>query len=893
MRPSLPPEFLPRPRLMERLDAGSRNPVTLIVAPAGYGKSTLLTEWLGNTPRRAGWLALGERHNSFGLFCSHLLAAIQSVFPDSLPVTTGMLHSGVSPNPGQLAATLSDEIAELPEEFVLILDDYHLIRENTVHELLSDLLRNMPPPLHLVIVTRAHVALPFGKLRAAGQLFELHARDLLFTLDEARDYLRRAIGPEISEEIVQRLYQRIEGWAVGLRFTSILLREGKPTPEALERLAGSDRQMMDYLLDEVLGQRAPAVQEFLLKTSLVERFTAKLCDAIFDFPARDSSYAILDELVRDDLLSVEYDANEKWYKYLDLFREFLSAAAMARYKQRTVTDVHRRASRWFREQGMITDAIHHAIEAGNMKFAAQVVGENIQMALDHPPARPQIESWLGLFPPTVLDEQPELVLARVWLFSIALKLAAIPPLLAHTEELLATVTDLDHAARRRMMGEIAYHRIFLAYFGGEGQRVLELVSENAEILRAGGAYARGNILYIESLSYQIVGKTDVALQRLTDALQRDASVSPEFTFRLMTAFATIYLNEADLFNLASSCTTILRMEQEHLSLGKAAAHNGLGWAHYEWNQLEVAAQHFAAATELSYAGNQRVTVEGFGWLVLTRQAQGAADASDESLRKLLNFADETHEGAMLYAADAYRARLALVQGDVDAALHWAQGVAFNPRPHLLFDVEANLTRLHILLATRKVKYLRIMQDETDALLSVAQSMHNPRRILQLYALQAMARDALGNRDLALESLEQAVRLAEPGGLLRTFIDLGPGMARLLNLLARQNKSSAFIYRILAVGAQNKTGRAAFSGLHDDPEYMFEPLSLRELDVLKGLVLRRSNREIAQQLVVSTNTVNAHIDHIYQKLGVNDRQRAVQVALAYGIVEVPSTASFIA
>lgn len=886
--PPLPPEFVHRLHLMQRLAAGSGSPITLIAAPAGYGKSTLVAEWLDSAPRRAAWLALDEHHNTLGLFCSSVLAAIQSVFPGALPVTSGMIHSNVPLNPRQLATALSDEIAELPEEFILVLDDYHWIHAQEVHELLGSVLRRLPKPLRLILTTRTNVSLPFGKLRAAGQLFELHARDLLFTLDETRAYFKLAVAPGLDEELVQRLHQRIEGWAVGLRFASLLLREGASAPEAVERLiTQNDRHMMDYLLDEVLAQQTPQVREFLLKTSLVERFTARLCDAILDFADGESSYAIVDELVRDDLLHLERDENDKWYKYVDLFREFLRAVAMARYSRETIGEVHRRASCWFHEQGLIADAIRHAITAGDLKRAAQMVGENIHAALDRPPARPQIESWLALFPAAMLDKRVELVLARVWLLSIALQLAAIPPLLAQAEQLLDAETDIEPAARRRMMGEIAYHRMFIAYFTNNASQVLELACENFEILKSGSGFARGSGLYLEALSYQMVGKTETGLQRLAEAQQNEASASPEFTTRLLIGFGMIYLNNADLHSVAKISATLLRLGEGQRFLSTTAAHYGLGLAHYERNQLEVAAQHFAAAAELSYTGNLKVGQESFAWLALTQQQQGASAAANATLQKLLAFTDATRDGALLFAAEGYRARLALLQGNLEEALHWAQGVALNPRPHMLFDAEANLTRLRILLASRKPAHLRTMLEETDALLSTAQSLHNPRRTIQFYALQALGRDALGSRNLALESLEQAITLAEPSGLLRTFLDLGPAMARLLNLLAGQSKCRAYVNRILAAGAPSKAGRAKLGSPHDDPAQLIEPLTMRELEVLQGLAQRQTNKEIAQRLVISVHTVNAHIDHIYQKLGVNDRQRAVQSALAYGIIDLPS------
>lgn len=719
----------------------------------------------------------------------------------------------------------------------------------------------------------------------------MRAEDLRFTLDEARTFLIGAIGKEIQEEWVQRLQERVAGWAAGLRFASVLLRERASGAQILERLVTQeDRHLTAYLMDEVLSQKSPAVQNFMLKTAFLERFSAGSCDAILDLRDGENSYAILDELVRDDLLSIERTGQERWYTYMDLLGEFLRARALALYNTEQIAQIHQRASAWFVKHGLITEAIRHSIAAGDLDGAARLVGENIEEAFDHEVVRPLIEAWLGLFPEEMLDQHPELIIARAMLLGMEMRIGALPPLLARAEQLIGGATELTPAARNRILGHIAQQRIFLAYFTNDGARALEIDSHNQQNLPRASGFDRGNNLMFRAWAYQMVGESELAFRLLTDAMRQDGSLSTPFALRLMLGFVTLYLNNADLMNLEQTGLNLLRFGTGYSNLNVGWTNYFLGLVNYEWNQLEAAAQYFSVAAELRYQGNLKAGHEGLAWLAQTQQAQGLSEAARATMQDLLSFTSQTHSGALQLDADAYRARLAMMQGNVDAALRWAQTLGFNPRPHMLFEVEPYLTRLRILLASRKREYFQTVLDETNALLTHAQATHNTRRLIQFYTLQAMARNALGNRVLALDSLEQAITLAEPGRLLRTFIDLEPDIAGLLNQIATRSKTSQYIHRILAAGAFHQKGQL-FQGMEgDQSSRLIEPLTVRELQIMQCLAGQMSNKEIAQKLVISPFTVKSHIDHIRQKLAVSTRQEAVRVALSYGIIELPANSS---
>lgn len=884
-RPRLAHELVARPRLLEQLDSANTKPVTLVSAPAGYGKSTLIADWLEHSPLPSTWLSLDEHDNDLNLFGAYFVAAIQSIFPGALATAAALLKSSRTPPLVAIANALGNEIGELPTAFIFVLDDYHMIQEPAIHTLLSDLIKSPLEPLHLVLATRTDAALPLSKLRAAGQLCEVRARDLRFTMAETDVFLRCTVGKEISSENVQLLQERTEGWAVALRFAAQLLRQGSDTQDHLaQQISRNDSQLTDYLLYEVLAQQTPEVKELFLKTSLLPQFTAELCDALMDSEDPARTRELLQELEQKEILVALTDGQETWYRYHHLVQDFLRVKAIARYDAARIAELHRRASRWYKKHGMITEAIQELIAAGDSKGAAQIVYENLHPVLNREDGRAVLSLWLGFFPSDFAERQLELVLTKLWLAHLQFRLGAFPPLIARAEELLAAATDLDASRRRTMLGEIAYLRAAISYWRNKPTQTIELASHYYEYLPLEYEFARGNMLGHHAMALQAAGQSDLALELLTNTLKDESSYSLHFQLRIMVGFALFYLSSGDLRNLAELSESLLAMTKGQGGITQVWAHHHLGLVHYEWNHLELAAQHFNTAAELRFMGNVKASHESFGYLMLAQQAQGLSNAAAETVQELVRFTDELQTGALTHDANVFRARLALMQGNVDAALLWATSVSFDSEPHMFFDVAANLTRLQTLLETRNPENLRLMLEETQALLAFAESTHSTRRLIQLHALHALALDALGKQSAALDALAKSIGLAERGGFVRTYVDLGARMTHLLNLLLARNIAPDYIQQILAATPGGGTAKFSQAPWEKTDVRVIEPLTLREMEVLEHLAQRQSDKEIARALVISPLTVKAHTDHIYHKLGVNSRREAVQVAKEFGILD---------
>lgn len=882
LRRRLAHDYISRPRLLELLNAGLAKPVTLVSAPPGYGKTSLLTEWLSACPLPTAWLALDTDDNNLPLFASYLVAAIRFIFPEALPASTDLVNSPLPFQPAALATILCNELADLPGEFVLVLDDLHLIQDSRIYDLLERVIRAAPPTLHLVLSTRTDAPLPFSQLRARGELCEVRARHLRFTLQESSAFLTGTRGSEISVETLTVLQDKTEGWAAALRFASLLMHEGIRADETAARLGSrTELGVTDYLFGEVLTQQPPEMQEFLFKTALIGEFTSGLCQAVLDAADPAVTEATLRELARSETIIV-LDGKEPWYRYHHLFEEFIRESARARYDAATLAELHQRAFRWCREHGYVTEAIRHAVAAGDLEGGARLVGASLPALLNAEQAGPRIEAWLALFPAEFAARQLDLVISKLWLITLQFRLGAGPTMIDQAERALAAAGERSEDERRSARAVIDWIKLAYAFWTNDAATAVAMGAQTLEAFPSEFEYARGNVLAHHGMALQQIGQTDAALELMASAL-RSESFAEQFYRRVLIGYAEIHQSRGDFASLAETAENLLQLSRGRASVSEVWAHYFLGRAHLEWNKLVTAAQHFSAAYELRYRGNARASHESLGLLAITRQLQGQEAAAAETLQELVRYSNELRIGELAYDSGVARARLALLRGDLEDALRWAQTVQLNPNPNMLFDIEANLAQVRTLLATRAPENVRHALDETRQLVALATRLHNPWRLVELYALQAAAQSELGESSAALTSLETAVRLGELGGMIQSFHQAGPGIARLLNRLAGRGIAPRYIAKILGAGLARPAQKTTAPAAENEPR-VIEPLTVRELQVLEQLAYRRTDKEIAQALVISPLTVKAHTDHIYQKLGVNNRQEAVRVGLAYGILD---------
>jgi LuxR family transcriptional regulator, maltose regulon positive regulatory protein len=892
-RPRSGSDVIPRARLIERLNAGLSGSITLVSAPAGFGKTTLLVEWVQTIDRPTAWLSLDEHDNELRMFINSLAAALQSVFPDAFQATAGLLKAPQFPPPDRVATLLIHDLADLPDDVILVLDDYHLIRMSEIHTLLNLLIEHLPPQLHLVLATRSDPPLPLTKWRARGHLNDLRGADLRFTLEETEAFLARVLGNEAAHETAVALEERTEGWIAVLRLALLSLRSTADRAAFMERIRHSlDRSISNYLVEEVLAELTPAQQELLVQTSMLEQFCAELCVAVMGHEdVHEQVQATLDWLERANLFLVPLDEHQGWYRFHHLFKQLLRQRLQAHSSQEELATLHRRASAWYGEQGLIEQAIEHALVAGDASGAASLVEAQFFWAFELEQLV-QMEYWLGLLPEEQIQGYPTLLFARAWILQAHGQLKDLSHLLTAAELLLETsdssARDLDVPQRRRLHALIAILRSQFQYFTGQVQASLESARSALEWIPPGEEYVASLTQVFLAWSNQAIGNEDVTLVALQRAL-RDHSLHVNSTARLLFAQANVYLAAGKLHQVEHTARHLLQIAQEgDLVLSQNFAHWFLGVVYYEWNKLDAAAYHFSAVIAKQHQAHLWVMLDATRGLALAYQAQGLGTQAQETARGLLAWVQEQHNVHELIAAYAFCGRLALVQDEVEEASQWLELAGdqevLGP---MLFLEDPPITKAWM-LAKGDEPHVAQGQALLSHLLQHVEAIHSTRKTIQVLALQAWAYDLLGRVPEALAVLERALALGRPGGFVRTFADLPP-LAKLLHELRKQRKArqevdkqlDTYVQRILA--AMNPLASHAVSKEELLRHEGLEPLTDRELYILRLLEKDLTNKEIARQLVVTPGTVKVHTNNVYRKLSVNNRRAAVTLAKALGLL----------
>jgi LuxR family maltose regulon positive regulatory protein len=874
-----------RPRLTERL-GGGESALTLVSAPAGFGKTTLLTEWLAAAPvkgRLVAWLSLDQRDNDPVVFWAYVVAALQTAAPG---VGAGALALLESPQPSTEAvlATLLNDLSAVPDDVVLVLDDFHVIAARDVQEGMAFLLEHRPPQLRVVIASRADPALPLARMRARGELVELRAADLRFTSAEAAEYLDRAMGLTLTTQDVVALEERTEGWIAALQLAALSL-QGRDDPAAfIAGFAGDDRYIVDYLVEEVLQRQPEQVRTFLLQTSVLNRLTGSLCDAV---TGQGDGRAMLEALDRGNLFLVPLDDQRRWYRYHHLFGDVLHARVLDEQPGR-LSELHRRASDWYEHNGERAEAIDHALAAGDHPRAADLI-ELAMPATRQGRQEATLRRWLQALPDAVIRARPVLSVGYAGTLMVFGELEGVEARLRDAERWSDTTTGVgagshvpsaemvvvDESEFRRLPSAIAVYRAGQARILGDvagtmthARRALDLVGEDDPFRRGAAAALLG-------LAYWTTGDLEAAHHWYAEgmvSLDRAGYLSDVVGGAV--TLADIQIAQGRLRAAMSTYQRGLQRAERAAPVLRGAAdmHVGLSDLHRERNDLDAALQHLLRSRDLGE--HNGLPKNRCRW----RVAMARVRQVDGDLGGALQLLDDAER---LYTSDfspdvrpvpAVRARVWLAQGEWGKALGWVRerGLSVDDELSYLLEFE-HITLVRVLMARpaagrsvdRTTRFLH-------RLLRAADEGGRTGSVIEILVLQALAHQTRGDLPAALAALHRALELAEPEGYVRIFVDEGPPMAALLRAVARQGTAPSYVRRLLAALQGTGGGSPVDQGV-------IEPLSERELEVLRLLGTDLGGPAIARELVVSLHTVRTHTNHIYAKLGVNNRRAAVRRA----------------
>ncbi len=859
--------LVPRPHLLERLNASQG--LTLVLAPAGYGKTTLLSTWLDTCQVPHVWLSLDAGDDDLAVFVTYLAEALRSLFPTVADNTLAFVSGVTVPPPEIVARNLLNDLSTFEEDFILVLDDYHLIRQQAIHDLMTELVRHLPHTLRLVIASRHDPLLPLAWLRARGQVVELRAADLRFTLEESARFMREAMALTVDEQLISALATKTEGWPAGLHLAALSMRQRHTRGMLAADAFGDNRYVMDYLVAEVLSQLPISIQEFLIKTSILDQLCSPLCEAVTGMVDRmfNGQY-ILEWLERADLFLTPADDEQHWYRCHRLFRQLLLHRLQQLHGSAEIAALHLRASAWFAANDYLDEALQHALAAGNMPAAVQLVAQHRHQLMNQGRWQ-RLERWLHLFPAEVISEQPDLLLIDVWMKFFRQQLGAVPALLDRIEVLFPS---LSPQRVEPLQGEVTARRSALYFWNGDVKRSLNAAQQALDKLPADWWYIRGYTRLFVSQGHLMSGD----LTQTFAAFHETGEITQNWSYQnLLTGLACFSRwITADLSDMAQAARQALA-GSDPLDRTETATWSQyhLGLYHYQRNELAAAEKQLMPLVSQPYLSHANCFFNSAVLLARMRLTQGQLAEAQTIGDTMLSFAFETRSEVLLSNARAFQAELALRQGRLAEAGQWAvQYDTFKPSlaPHAFVP---SVVLAMILLAQDTSTSLQQVRRLLTQLDEYFTSIHYTVVRIQVLALQAMLYHAEDNEPQALTTLARSIALAESGGFLRLFVDLGPQLKPLLETLAQRGVSPAYLNEINAVYGDQVVSDSSRS-IASAP---LEILTNREIDVLLLLNKRFTDKEIAEALSISLETVRTHVRHISDKLGVRGRRAIVQAA----------------
>lgn len=867
--PSVRPGIVMRERLLSKLSGGLTRKLTVVSASPGSGKTTLVSEWVNRFDIPAAWVSLDETDNDIARFLNYVVTALVKVAPE-LKEPIDLLRQPFQSSLIEITAThIINTLVAVPHDLVLVLDDYHLIDQRPIHQVLAYLIEHLPPQVHIYLITRADPPLPLARLRARNQLVEIRVADLCFTFEEAATFLKQAMGLNLSDNEIAELERRTEGWITGLQLAGLSLKDQQDPRPFIATFTGSHEYIADYLVDEVLGRQPEPIKEFLLQTSILERLNGSLCTAV---TGQDDGQQTLEYLHTANLFVSTLDVHRQWYTYHKLFSDLLRQRLTTQQGD-LIPELHTRAADWYRDNGFPEDAIQHYFEAGNLEQAADQIACAAESMLMRSQGRSLLK-WVEQLPDVYIRARPNLYVHYTW--ALLLSTYSLNAVRSHLQQLneLAPVHSLPLNA-------------FIALFQGHLKHAHTLASDALSHLSEEDKFFYGMATWVANMSEIAESDLQDGSQLAGDVVQSEQTTDNLLVMVItLCHMAELHMRQGRLYEaqaIYERALTLATTETDPLPIAGMAM-IGLSGLLREWNDLPSAERYVQEGITLLKNWSETATIDGYITLAFIRVSQGDLEEAQSTLERGYQLAlDSDAFDLDDRFVSLMQARFCILVGQIDEAVRWLKESG-SGYPVDMVEFESDLSyfdyhlRHHQYLTLIRLWMVQHRYAEALALLKQLEAAlerfgwRPSRREIEVQILKALTLQASGRTDQALIWIEKALGAAKPGGYIRSFVDEGAAMAQLLGRAAEQGIHADYIRSILA----------AFPA-SEQSAVLVDALTEREMEVLQLIAEGLTNPQIADHLVVAIGTVKAHTSSIYTKLGIGNRVQAVARARELGLL----------
>jgi LuxR family maltose regulon positive regulatory protein len=871
-----------RPRLINLINRGLDRALILVSAPAGYGKTTLVSSWLHESDIPSTWLSLDEGDNDPIRFLQYFINALQKIVPEIQVDLPGVLQE-MQPAPFEaLINIIINQIVEHVTPFIFILDDFHVIHSEAVLKILAYLLEHLPPQMHLAILTRIDPPLPLARMQARNELTDIRADQLRFTRDEIAAFLNDVMGLALSVDDLSAMETRTEGWIASIQLAALSMQSSKDIHGFVSAFTGSHHYVMDYLVEEVLGLQPKKVGDFLMQTSILDHMCGPLCESVIDADPEEpvDGGAMLEALERMNLFVIPLDDERRWYRYHHLFADVLRKRLEHHYPG-SLPKLHQRASLWFEQNGLVPEAIRHSLKAGDQDRAVKLIEQNGPLLLISGELN-ALSIWIKLVE-SRSQSHPWIHIIKAWLFILTGQPERAEEVLQNAENLISPLeTDTQI---KIMQGAIATGRSYRSFMNGDTNQTAAFARQAVEYLPDVDLVSRS----IRSIATALLGEACLMNGELEEARQActeakkigQAAGDVHVVLVINCALGRIFVEQGLLHQAAEIYAETLQIAtrpdgRKLVTTGEVYAE--LSQVSYEWNNLEVALEQVHSCIALCRQWGQK-SFQAKGYMMLARleEVHGNAVAAAEHMN-IAEILSKEANFAIKYSiwVKCALVRLWIAQGNLEKASYIVQesGITINDEIPYLREPEF-LALLHLLLA--QGDYDAAMTLSTR-LLQKAETGKRIGRVIEVLVLQALIFQGRNETEQSLAVLKRALSLAKTEKYVRTFVDEGKPMTRLLHLARSRQVETEYATHLLSVIEKDAVKTQPPSQL------LIKPLTMREMEVLRLIEAGCSNQDIAGKLVISIPTVKRHISNIYAKLGVESRTQAVAIGKELKIFE---------